>query len=74
MVRVNYALVAEAHYDGELDPTDEELRAHYERTKADYATPAAIFVSTLGFTPPSATPEGSAAARAQANTLLRAAE
>jgi hypothetical protein len=73
-VRVRYALVSEAHYDGEVDPTDEELRAYYERTKEDYATPAVVFVSTLGVTPASATPEGSEAARTQAKELLRAAE
>ena len=44
--RVHYTLVSELHFDPDLDPTDDEMRAYYGRQKESLATPPEIHYST----------------------------
>jgi len=43
--RLHYTLVSEMHFDPELDPTDDELRAYYEKEKASLSSPAQLRVT-----------------------------
>ncbi len=40
--RLRYTLVSEMHFDPALDPTDDQLRAYYDKQKASLATPAEV--------------------------------
>lgn len=72
--RVRYALVSEAHYDGEVDPTDEELRAYYRQRLDAFARPAEVTLTTLGFSAAGGAGGDLEDARSRAADLLRAAE
>jgi parvulin-like peptidyl-prolyl isomerase len=69
--RVRYVLVSDIHYDGVHDPTDEELRAFYEKEKGELSRPAELAFTAA--TLPLPGPEGAIATRARAAELLAAA-
>ena len=70
--RVRYALVSDIHYDGVNDPSDEELRAFYEKEKGELARPAELAFTAA--TVPFAGAPSTAAVRARAAELLAAAK
>jgi len=70
--RVRYVLVSDIHYDGVHDPTDEELRAFYEKEKGDLARPAELAFTAA--TVPYAGAPSMAEVRARGAELLAAAK